>query len=147
MPTAGGSLRLTNHSSRQRLRIRKVCVSFIGELLGKGPRQRSVLNRHRSEGRSPERPVCKRIFPNSMTPAEGSDPDKVVRPLNRGRKGVLHIVIHRSSALRALTCAYLTRTPQPGSSPLYTPINTLRQDVPNENVARSAILAHLIQMC
>ena len=53
-----------------------------------------------------------------MTPVEGSDLDKVVRPsppLSRGRKGVLHIVIHRSSALRALTCAYLTRTPQPGS--------------------------------
>ena len=45
-----------------------------------------------------------------MTPAEGSDLDKVVRPLSRGRKGVLHIVIHRSSALRALTCAYLART-------------------------------------
>ena len=59
-----------------------------------------------------------------MTPAEGSDLDKVVRPLSRGRKGVLHIVIHRSSALRALTCAYLTWTPRPGSSPFDTPMNT-----------------------
>ncbi len=45
-----------------------------------------------------------------MTPAEGSDLDKVVRPLSRGRKGVLHLFLHRSSALRALTCAYLART-------------------------------------
>ena len=50
-----------------------------------------------------------------MTPVEGSDLDKGVRPLSRGRKGVLHIAIHRSSALRALTCAYLTRIPQLGS--------------------------------
>ena len=90
-----------------------------------------MLNRHRSEGRSPERPVYKSVFPSSMTPAEGSDLDRVVRPLSRGRYGVLHIDIHRSSALRALTCAYLTRTPQPGSSTLDTPMNTLRQDLPN----------------
>ena len=53
--------------------------------------------------------------PKPLTPAEGADLDMVVRPLRRGRKGILRIVIHRSSALRALTCAYLTRTPQPGS--------------------------------
>ena len=52
--------------------------------------------------------MYKGIFFISMIPAEGSDLDKVVRPLSGGRKGVLHIVIHRSSALRALTCAYLT---------------------------------------
>ena len=53
-----------------------------------------------------------------MTPAEGSDLDKVVRPLSRGRKTILYLFVHRSSALRALTCAYLTRTPQPGSFPI-----------------------------
>ena len=52
--------------------------------------------------------MCKSIFPTSMTPAEGSDLDKVVRPLSRGRRGVLHIVIHRSSALRAL-CGFLKK--------------------------------------
>lgn len=66
-----------------------------------------------------------------MTPAEGSDLDKVVRPLGRGRKGVSGIVIHRSSALRALTYAYLTRTPQPGSSPIDTPMSVLRLGAPN----------------
>ncbi|MDY3883713.1 MAG: hypothetical protein SOZ92_00005 [Porphyromonas somerae] len=77
--------------------------------------------------------MCKSIFPTSMTPAEGSDLDKVVRPLSRGRRGVLHIVIHRSSALHALTCAYLARTPQLGFFPIDTPIimNALRQDLPN----------------
>ena len=70
-----------------------------------------------------------------MTPAEGSDLDRVVRPLGRGREGVLHVVIHRSSALRALTCAYLTRTPQPGSFPIDTPMDALRQDL-LETVAR-----------
>ena len=65
-----------------------------------------------------------------MTPAEGSDLDKIVRPLNRGRKGVLHIVIHRSSALRALTCAYLTRTS--AEVLLYsTPVNALRLGLSN----------------
>ena len=49
-----------------------------------------------------------------MTPAEGSDLDKFVRPLSRGRKGVLYIVIHRSSALRALTCAYFNLDPSAG---------------------------------
>ena len=45
-----------------------------------------------------------------MTPAEGSDLHMVVRPLGRGRIDALYVIIHRSSALRALTCAYLTRT-------------------------------------
>ena len=58
-----------------------------------------------------------------MTPAKGSDLDKVVRPLGRGRNGILRLIAHRSSALRALTCAYLTRTPQPGSFPIDTPMN------------------------
>ena len=59
--------------------------------------------------------MYKSVFSTSMTPVEGSDLDKGVRPLSRGRKGVLHIAIHRSSALHALTCAYLTRIPQLGS--------------------------------
>ena len=79
----------------------------------------------------PLRPVCKSIFPSSLTPAEGSDLDKIVRPLHWGRKGVLYLFIHRSTALRALTCAYLTRTPQPGSFPMDTPMNALRQDLHN----------------
>lgn len=45
-----------------------------------------------------------------MTPDEGSDLEKVVRPLIWGRMGLLYIVIHRSSALHASTCAYLAWT-------------------------------------
>lgn len=48
-----------------------------------------MLNRHRSEGQSPERPVYKGIFTTSLSPAEGSDLDKLVRPLSRGRKDIL----------------------------------------------------------
>ncbi len=66
-----------------------------------------------------------------MTPAEGSDLDKFVRPLSRGRKGVLYIVIHRSSALRALTCAYLTWTPQPGSLLINTPLKIIHKTLSN----------------
>ena len=69
-----------------------------------------------------------------MTPAEGSDLHMVVRPLGRGRKGVLYIVTHRSSALRALTCAYLTRTPQPGSITVDTLVNAT-QTFPIRNPA------------
>ena len=52
-----------------------------------------MLNRHRSEGQSPERPVCKSILPHPMTPVEGSDQEKVVRPLSRGRGGGEEMII------------------------------------------------------
>ena len=56
--------------------------------------------------------------------------DRVVRPLGRGRKGILHLSIHRSSALRATTCAYLART----SAEVLThrhPAKTIRRELSN----------------